>query len=109
MDELRMTPPAFVQAVQECREREETRMGRPYASGHEAYSKLKLMLERVETGKKNLGELQKNIWDAIKDNSDESVIVYLNAVGNQAMDLCMLLATVAAEANRAAENLAGEM
>ena len=109
MNELSATPSVFVQAVQECREKEGKRMGRPYASGYEAYAKLKLMLERAETGKKNLGELQKNIWDAIKDNSDESVIVYLNAMGSQAMDLCVLLATVVAEANRAAEELAGEL
>ena len=109
MDELKATPTAFVQAVQECREKEEKRMGRAYASGYEAWAKVKHLLERADTGKKNLGELQKNIWDAIKDNSDESVIVYLNAMGNQAMDLCMLLATVVAEANRAAEELAGEL
>jgi len=109
MDELKATPPAFVQAVQECREKEETRMGRPYASGYEAWAKLKHLLERAEAGKKTLSNLQGDIWDAIKGNNDESVIVHLNAMGSQAMDMCVLLATVVAEANRAAEELAGEL
>ena len=109
MDELKTTPPAFVQAVQECRAKEESRMGRPYASGYEAWAKLKHLLERAEAGKKTLSNLQGDIWDAIKDNSEESVIVYLNAMGSQAMDMCVLLATVVAEANRAAEELAGEL
>lgn len=98
-----------MRAVQECREKEEKRMGRPYASGYEAWARLKHLLERAEADKKNLGTLQGNIWDAIKDNNEESVIVYLNAVGSQAMDMCVLLATVVAEANRAAEELAGEL
>ena len=101
MNELSATPPTFVQAVQECREREEKRMGRPYASGYEAWARLKHLLERVETAKKTLGNLQ--------GDNDESVIVHLNAVGSQAMDMCVLLATVVAEANRAAEELAGEL
>jgi uncharacterized NAD(P)/FAD-binding protein YdhS len=109
MDELKTTPPAFVQAVQECREKEAKRMGRAYASGYEAWAKLKHLLERAETAKKTLGTLQGDIWNAIKDDNDESVIVHLNAVGSQAMDMCVLLATVVAEANRAAEELAGEL
>ena len=109
MSELSMTPTTFVKAVQECREREEQRMGRPYASGYEAWARVKHLLERAETAKKTLGTLQGDIWNAIKDDNEESVIVHLNAVGSQAMDMCMLLATVVAEANRAAEELAGEM
>ncbi len=109
MSELKETPKAFVQAVQECREKEEARMGCPYASGYEAWARLKHLLERAETAKKTLGSLHGDIWNAIKDDNDESVIVHLNAVGSQAMDMCVLLATIVAEANRAAEELADKL
>lgn len=98
-----------MQAVQECREREAERMGCPYASGYEAWARLKHLLERAETARKTLGNLHGDLWDAIKGDNDESVMVHLNAMGSQAMDMCVLLATIVAEANRAAEELADRL
>lgn len=109
MSELKETPKAFVQAVQECREREERRMGRKYASSYEAWAKLRRMLEQAEAGKKTLANLREDIWNAIKSENEESVIVHLNAMASQAMDVCVLLATIVAEANRAAEDLADKL
>lgn len=108
MSELNMTPPTFVKAVQECREREAKRMGRPYASGYEAWAKVKHLLERAKADEKTLDGLQGDIWNAVKADNIEEVIVELNAMSSKAMEVCMVYATIAAEVNRAAEELAGE-
>ena len=84
-------------------------MGRAYASSYEAWARLKRLLEQAEAGKKTLASLREDIWNAIKSENEESVIVHLNAMGSQAMDVCVLLATIVAEANRAAEDLADNL
>ena len=109
MDELRTTPESFVKAVQECRAREEKRMGRAYASGHEAWAVVKHLLERAKADEKTLDSLQGDIWAAVKAENIEEVIVELNAMSSKAMVVCMTYATLAAEVNRAAEDLADQI
>ena len=109
MDELRGTPEIFVKAVQACREYEEARMGREYASSYEAWAKLKHRMERAKTAEKTMDSLQGDIWDAVKADNVEEVIVELNAMSSKAMEVCMIYATIAAEVNRAAEDLAEQI
>lgn len=109
MNTLQSTPSAFVKAVQECREREEKRMGRAYASGHEAWAVLKHLLERAKADEKTMDSLQGDIWAAVKADNMEEVMVELNAMSNKAMEVCMTYATIAAEVNRAAEDLAEQI
>lgn len=84
-------------------------MGRPYASGYEAWAKVKHLLERAKADEKTLDSLQGDIWGAVKADNIEEVIVELNAMSSKAMEVCMVFATIAAEVNRAAEELAGEI
>ena len=95
----------MLKAVEECMDRSREKMGREYASGHEAWARIKQLLEDAKRDQKNVEDLHKEVWDAVKDNNEECLHVNLQALSNEAINLCMAFAIVAAEARRAANDL----
>lgn len=94
-----------LKAVEECKVRGREKMGRGYASGHEAWAKIKELCEQAKRDEKTVDKLHAEIWDAIKDRNDEEVGVELKALANEATNIAMTFAIIAAEARRASEEL----
>ena len=92
-------------AVVEIRAKETEKMGRAYSSPYEAWAKLKEMQERTKTNVKTLETLQGDVWTAVKDQNEEAVAINLRALSSTAMELCAAFATIAAEAERAADEV----
>ena len=95
----------ILRAVQEQKAIRREKMGREFASGHEAWAKIKQLLEEAKADQKTIEGLQTDLWEAIKKENEDEMIVELHAIGNKAEELCVLFATVAADAHRAAEEL----
>lgn len=95
----------IIKAVEEQRTAEKNKMGREFASGYEAWAKIKRLLEIAKSDVKNIETLQDDVWKAIKEDNEESANIHLNALGNKALEICVAFSTVAAEAQRAAEEL----
>ena len=106
MDDMIMSAAqTIVRAVQERKVALREKMGREYASGHEAWAKLKQLMEQAKADEKNVESLQGELWSAIKDENEDEVTIDLHTMGNKAMEICMTFATIAAEAHRAADEL----
>ena len=94
-----------LRAVEECKSKGREKMGRGYASGHEAWAKIKELCEQAKRDEKTVDKLHGEVWEAIKDRNDEEVGVELKAIANEATNLAMTYAIIAAEARRASEEL----
>ena len=95
----------MIKAVQEQQDAECKKMGRGFASGHEAWAKLKQLSEEAKADEKSLDALLPDLWSAVKRGNDDEVGIYLREIGNKAEEVCMAFVTIAAEAHRAAEEL----
>ena len=107
MSDLLMTGVGAVavrSTVAEIRAREREKMGRPYASVHEAWARLKELQEVIKTDLKTLETLHTDVWSAAKEHNEEAAAVNLRAMANTAAALCVTVATIAAEAERAADD-----
>ena len=105
---LKMTSSAthtIIKAVEEQRAVEKNKMGREFASGYEAWARIKRMLEVAKADVKAIETLQDDVWKAIKEDNEESANIHLNALGNKALEICVTFTTITAEAQRAAEEL----
>lgn len=106
MDDMIMSAAqTIVRAVQERKVALREKMGREYASGHEAWAKLKQLMEQAKADEKTVESLQGELWQAIKEDNDDEISIELHTMGNKAMEICMTFATIAAEAHRAADEL----
>lgn len=95
----------IIKAVGELRETEKNKMGREFASGYEAWAKVKRVLEMAKADMKSIETLHDDVWKAVKEDNEESINIHLNALGNKALEICVTFATIAAEAQRAAEEM----
>ena len=106
MDDMIMSAAqTIVRAVNERKVALREKMGREYDSGHEAWAKLKQLMEQAKVDEKNIEGLQGELWNAIKNENDDEVTIDLHTMGNKATEICMTFATIAAEAHRAADEL----
>lgn len=106
MDDMIMSAAqTIVRAVNERKVALREKMGREYASGHEAWAKLKQLMEQAKADEKTVESLQGELWKAIKEDNDDEISIELHTMGNKAMEICMTFATIAAEAHRAADEL----
>lgn len=104
-DMLLAAQSSIVRAVNERKIALRERMGREFASGHEVWAKMKQLMEEAKADEKTVESLQGELWKAIKDDNDDEISIELHTIGNQAMEICMTFATIAAEAHRAADEL----
>lgn len=81
------------------------KMGRGFASGHEAWARLKQLSEEAKVMEKALDALLPDLWSAVKRGEASEIGIYLREIGNKAEEICMGFVTIAAEAHRAAEEL----
>ena len=81
------------------------RMGREYASAYEAWAVLADGLERAKSDMKALEKLHTDLWKATREGNEDEVLIELRQVGSSATLLSAQLAALAAEAQRAAEEL----
>ena len=95
----------LLSAVQKMRQTEKTRMGRDYASAHEAWARLTELNEQAKKEAKSADELLKDLWGAVKERNEDEIHVELRQLGNAMIGVCMTYALMAAEAHRAAEEL----
>lgn len=107
MNELsNVSAPELVQkCVQEMADGSRGRMGREYASGYEAWAVLRRQLEQSGADMKTLEKLHGDLWKGVKDSNEDEVLIELRAISNSAMGICAQFAAIAAEAQRAAEEL----
>lgn len=75
------------------------------ASGHEAWARLRELLERGARMVKSLEKPHKDLWEAVVSGNDDELRIELDAMAQDARRLCVVYATVAAEA----EHDAGEV
>lgn len=81
------------------------RMGREYASAYEAWAVLADGLERAKNDMKALEKLHTDLWKATREGNEDEVLIELRQAGSSATLLSTQLAALAAEAQRAAEEL----
>ena len=81
------------------------RMGREYASAYEAWAVLADGLERAKNDMKALEKLHTDLWKATREGNEDEVLIELRQAGPSATLLSAQLAALAAEAQRAAEEL----
>lgn len=93
-------------AVEEAKNASKTRMGRDYCSWHEAWAKLLEQKENAEKEKKALDTLHKELWGAITEKNEDEARVELMQIANNALQMAMCYALLAAEAGRAVNELA---
>ena len=93
-------------AVEEAKNASKVRMGRDYCSWHEAWAKLLEQKESAEKEKKALDTLYKELWGAITEKNEDEARVELMQIANNALQMAMCYALLAAEAGRAVNELA---
>lgn len=93
------------EVVQGMAEGSRKRMGREYASAYEAWAVLADGLERAKSDMKALEKLHTDLWKATREGNEDEVLIELRQVGSSATLLSAQLAALAAEAQRAAEEL----
>lgn len=81
------------------------RMGREYASAYEAWAVLADGLERAKSDMKALEKLHTDLWKATREGNEDEVLIELRQAASSATLLSAQLAALAAEAQRAAEEL----
>ena len=81
------------------------RMGREYASAYEAWAVLADGLERAKNDMKALEKLHTDLWKATREGNEDEILIELRQAGSSATLLSAQLAALAAEAQRAAEEL----
>ncbi len=81
------------------------RMGREYASAYEAWAVLADGLERAKNDMKALEKLHTDLWKATREGNEDEVLIELRQAGSSATLLSAQPAALAAEAQRAAEEL----
>ncbi|MBQ0037475.1 MAG: hypothetical protein KBS74_02260 [Clostridiales bacterium] len=87
--------------VEACEERSTNQMQRNIASGHEAWAKLKELTESAKKAEKDVEQLQKECWEAVKDHNDEEVMLEMKTIANSARVIAGIWAFAAAIAARA--------
>lgn len=93
------------EAVQGMAKDSHERMGREYASAFEAWAVLADGLERAKNDMKALEKLHTDLWKATREGNEDEVLIELRQAGSSATLLSAQLAAIAAEAQRAAEEL----
>ena len=96
----------LIQAVEEAKNASKARMGRDYCSWHEAWAKLLEQKESAEKEKKALDTLHKELWGAITEKDEDRARMELWQIANNALQMAMCYALLAAEAGRATDELA---
>ena len=103
---LNLGAPVLVKkTVDEMATESRNRMKRDYASGYEAWAMLRRQLEQSGADMKTLEKLHGDLWKGVKDDNEDEVLIELRAISNSAMGICAQFAAIAAEAQRAAEEL----
>lgn len=106
MGELEVNVPrAVCDLVALEKEQEKDRMGRPFASQHEAWARVKELSEGLGDTGKAISSVQADMWKAIRAGNDEEIVIELRQIGSYAMQACELYAKLAAEALRAADEI----
>lgn len=96
----------LVQAtVAQAEAQSKLRMGRNYASGYEVWAMLRRQLEDIQQDVKNVAKLHGEMWSAVKDDNLDEVMAEMSCISSSASVLCAALAALAAEAQRAVEEL----
>ena len=95
----------LIQAVEEAKNASKARMGRNYCSWHEAWAKLLEQKESAEKEKKALDTLHKELWGAITEKDEDRARMELWQIANNALQMAMCYALLAAEAGRAVDEL----
>ena len=93
------------EVVQGMAEGSRKRMGREYASAYEAWAVLADGLERAKSDMKALEKLHTDLWKATREGNEDEELIELRQAGSSATLLSAQLAALAAEAQRAAEEL----
>ena len=96
----------LIKAVEEAKNASKARMGRDYCSWHEAWAKLLEQKESAEKEKKALDTLLKELWGAITVKNEDEARMELWQIANNALQMAMCYALLAAEAGRATDELA---
>lgn len=87
--------------VTACEESSTNQMQRELASGHEAWAKLKDLTEQAKKAEKDVEQLQKDCWEAVKDQNDEEVMIEMKTIANSARVIAGIWAEASAIAARA--------
>ena len=87
--------------VESYKERSTNEMQRSLASGHEAWAKLKELTESAKKAEKDIEQLMKECWDAVKDRNDEEVMLEMKTIANSARVIAGIWGLTAAIAARA--------
>lgn len=93
------------EAVQACKDTAAKDMQRPFASAYEVWARLKDLLEQAKKATKDVEKIHGDIWDAVKDQNDDEQSIELRELGRQARTLASVWATVAADAERGADEV----
>lgn len=75
------------------------------AGGHEAWARLRELLERGGKIAKRMDKTHGDLWNAVVAGNGDELRIELDAMAQDARRLCVLWATVAAEAERDAEEV----
>lgn len=88
-----------------CKDAETNDMQRPFASAYEVWARLKDLLEKAKAEGKNVDKLHGEIWKAVVEKNDDEQSIELRELGRIARGLVHLWATIAAEAERGADEV----
>ena len=103
MDFLNQTVQEKVkELVAACGDAETNEMQRPFASAYEVWARLKDLREQAKREEKNVDKLHGEIWDAVVEKNDDEQSIELRELGRIAGMLTLMWATIAAEAQRGA-------
>ena len=106
MDYLSTTAQKAVgELVAACRDAETNDMQRPFASAYEVWARLKDVREQAKNEEKNVDKLHGEIWEAVVEKNDDEQSIELRELGRRARELTFLWATIAAEAERGADEV----
>ena len=95
----------LIQAVEEAKNASQARMGRNYCAWHEVRAKLLEQKESAEKEKKALDTLHKELLGAITEKDEDRARMELWQIANNALQMAMCYALLAADAGRAVDEL----
>lgn len=105
MDYLKTVQEKVGEVVAACNDAETNDMQRPFASAYEVWARLKDLREQAKREEKNADSLHGDIWKAVTEKNDDEQSIELRELGRIARGLTLLWATIAAEAERGADEV----
>ena len=91
--------------VAACADAETNEMQRPFASAYEIWARLKDLMEQAKNEEKNGTKLHGEIWDAVVARNDDEQSIELRELGRTARSTALMWATIAAVAERGADEV----